>query len=46
MTNRRTLLRIVAVSLLTVGCGSSRYTVIEPPKESVRDFTVRNARRA
>jgi hypothetical protein len=40
MTSRRTLLLLVAVSLLTAGCGSSRYTVIEPPKESVRDFKI------
>jgi hypothetical protein len=38
MTPRRHALLMVAFALLLAGCGSSRYTVIEPPKESVRDF--------
>ena len=38
MTGRRTALLVIAFAFLAAGCGSSRYTVIEPPKESVRDF--------
>jgi hypothetical protein len=40
MKSRRTALLIIGLALLVAGCGSSRYTVIEPPKESVRDFKV------
>lgn len=39
MTARRTALLMIAFAFLAAGCGSSRYTVIEPPKGSVRDFT-------
>lgn len=38
MIVRLTALSMVAFALLAAGCGSSRYTIIEPPKESVRDF--------
>jgi hypothetical protein len=31
---------VVACAFLAAGCGASRYTVIEPPKESVRDFKI------
>jgi hypothetical protein len=40
MTAKRTALLLVAFAFLAAGCGSSRYTVIEPPKESVRDFKI------
>jgi len=35
MTARRTALLVIAFAFLAAGCGSSRYTVIDPPKESV-----------
>lgn len=38
MTTRLTALMLVAFACLATGCGSSRYTVIEPPSESIRDF--------
>lgn len=38
MRVRASALSMIAFALLAAGCGSSRYTVIEPPKESVRDF--------
>src|SRR5262245_38507724 len=31
---------LVAYACLAAGCGASRYTVIDPPKESVRDFKI------
>ncbi|MCJ7452673.1 MAG: DUF4410 domain-containing protein [Steroidobacteraceae bacterium] len=40
MKSRRTALLMIGFALLAAGCGSSRYTVIEPPKESVRDFKI------
>ena len=40
MCNRRTALMLIAIAFVTAGCGSSRYTIIEPPRESVRDFKV------
>lgn len=40
MTFRPSALLMIAFALLAAGCGSSRYTVIEPPRESVRDFKI------
>lgn len=40
MCSRRTALILITLAFLTAGCGSSRYTVIEPPRESVRDFKI------
>src|SRR5262245_12976755 len=35
-----TAVALVAFTFLAAGCAASRYTVIEPPKESVRDFKI------
>jgi len=37
---RSTAILMLAFAFLAAGCGSSHYTVIEPPKESVRDFKI------
>lgn len=38
MTTKRTAMLMIAFGFLAAGCASSRYTVIEPAKDSVRDF--------